>query len=63
MATITVTIDLDNAAFDDEPATEVGRILRQLATNVEEGDIPPFDLADLNGNKVGEITDDAERGR
>ena len=60
MTTITVTIDLDNAAFDDEPATEVGRILRQLATNVEEGDIPPFNLVDLNGNTVGSFTDDTE---
>ena len=47
-----ITIHQDNAAFDDEPATETARILRALANKYEAGN---FDgrLNDHNGNAVG----------
>lgn len=52
--TAKIEIRMDNAAFEDRPATELGRILRDLADNVEAGDFPnQISLRDLNGNRVG----------
>ena len=49
-------IETGNAAFDDEPATEIARILRAYALGLEQGNFDPayFVLRDINGNKVGE---------
>lgn len=53
----TVTIEMDNAAFEDAPGEEVARILRALA-DLEDGH-PHFApgheqaLLDANGNEVG----------
>lgn len=47
-----IKIEMDNAAFEDQPATELGRILRELAAHIEDGGEGKF-LMDLNGNKVG----------
>ena len=61
---LTITINLDNAAFTEGGADEVGRILASIAERVPD----PLDqtggalsLHDANGNYVGEaeITDDA----
>ena len=49
----TITIDTDNAAFDDPG--EFARILRTLARRCEEGPITGS-ILDVNGNRVGEIT-------
>lgn len=53
-----VTIDCDNAAFGDDPAIEVARILRELSQEVDDGTpVPPRGakrLHDFNGNRVGE---------
>lgn len=53
--TLTVTIHMDNAAFD--PAgPEAARILRRLATNLEFSDLTAGYaelLMDINGNRVG----------
>ena len=55
-ATITITIDMDNAAFGDAPNYELARILRglsnKLAYSSEFIDRPLFDI---NGNKVGKF--------
>lgn len=49
-----VEINMENAAFDDEPMTEVARILRDLATKCETGACRDNgDLRDINGNTVG----------
>lgn len=54
---IAITIDTDNAAFEDNPDYEIGRILRKLAGQIEHnggtvaGD--SWALLDSNGNKVG----------
>lgn len=47
-------IETGNAAFDDEPATELARILRGLADKIEADPLPYRALYDVNGNKVGE---------
>lgn len=55
---ITITIETDNAAFDESPEVEVARILRKLADRVTtsglDGDVI-LPLKDLNGNSVGEL--------
>lgn len=47
-----INIQMDNAAFADEPAVELARILRNLAQSVEDGrtECPAHDY---NGNTVG----------
>jgi hypothetical protein len=53
-----ITIEMDNAAFEDAPATEAARILRGLANDIEDGVIvgDNYRLGDINGNKVGAAT-------
>ena len=53
---LTLTINSDNAAFDDgnDGRTEAARILRSAVTWLEEGSPKRFGLYDINGNKVGE---------
>jgi hypothetical protein len=52
-----VKIEMDNAAFAEDPSFEVARILRKLAVledghpNFSPGHMQP--LHDLNGNEVG----------
>lgn len=59
MSEFKVTIKTDNAAFED-PAQEVARLLRVLATTIEEGSNmhnPTYiTIFDINGNKVGQAT-------
>lgn len=51
---VKITINCDNAAFDDAPATELARILHELEQEILDGtDSKP--LYDINGNKVGEF--------
>lgn len=55
MATYSITIKTDNAAFADDPAPEIARILRRLADRLEaDGVAPERVLFDVNGNRVGE---------
>lgn len=57
MEWITLAIQTSGAAFEDEPATEVARILRELAERFEEYGHPQFrKLYDINGNACGTIT-------
>ena len=48
--TFTLTIDTDNAAFTD--SDELIRLLRKVATAVENGD-GEGPIIDANGNRVG----------
>lgn len=50
-----IEIVMDNAAFNDEPATELARILRELAEEIENGQ-GSCQLRDINGNAVGTFT-------
>jgi hypothetical protein len=57
MSTLTVRIEVDNAAFDEDPHLEVARILRELAIRYErEGRERNVTLYDVNGNRVGLAT-------
>lgn len=61
MEKVTITIDTDNSAFEDAPASEVARILRDLAGKLEaSGGIEQVPrrvpLFDLNGNVCGYFT-------
>ena len=54
--TITITIRTDNAAFEDNPETEVGRILRNYAATIQtRGLVDGYGLRDGNGNTVGHV--------
>lgn len=62
--TVHIEVNIDNAAFHDSegnpaPASEVARILRTLATDIDSGDIDPSveprALLDINGHRVGAI--------
>lgn len=47
----------DNAAFDDRPATEAGRILREIARQIEQGEhMDGAMIFDENGNRIGRWT-------
>ena len=59
MATITITIDMDNAVFDEAPASELAKTLYEIAMQIEQGRLPPFKGEDENGNVVAYVTDDA----
>ena len=49
----TMTFKMDNAAFEDEPATEAARLLLQAAEAVEDG-YEDGACVDINGNRVGQ---------
>lgn len=49
----TLTIDCDNAAFDDDAQYEIERILRVVANNLSKEHGLTQTLFDINGNKVG----------
>jgi len=48
----TISINIDNAAFTDDPGAELAHILRELADHAENGDTGR-PLMDVNGNRVG----------
>jgi len=57
MTKFKLELDLGNAAFDADPATEVARILAKLAYDIEhEGELGPRLLHDINGNHVGDTS-------
>lgn len=54
--TLTITIELDNAAFVDDGLDEVERILDDLVTRLPDPlstTIGDYSLHDINGNYVG----------
>jgi len=55
-------IKMDNAAFENQPAVELARILRKVAEDVEWHSIAHVGDAvfalDVNGNSVGKLTID-----
>lgn len=48
-----LTLSVENAAFDDGMATEIARILHDLADRIAYGGTPECKLCDVNGNIVG----------
>ena len=55
MPKFTLEIEMDNAAFEESPIGELGRILKRLANDVNRGDFAcdEMKLRDINGNAVG----------
>ena len=55
----TLQINMDNAAFGERPATELARILRNMAQDVDEHCLQYAGDAvfaiDINGNSVGKL--------
>lgn len=49
--TAQITINMDNAAFEDGAASELGRILRKLATRIEQDGSDYVPIMDLNGKQ------------
>lgn len=58
MERFTVTIHTGNAAFDEAPATEIARILSDLAKRLENNGLVDGPLRDINGNTVGGVVID-----
>jgi hypothetical protein len=52
-ARLDLTLASGNAAFTDNPAQEVARILRALAQRIDDGAEGQFSLRDVNGNACG----------
>jgi hypothetical protein len=53
---LTITLETDNAAFEDQCPAEVARILHDLAARIENGLGSGQErgaLLDINGNRVG----------
>ena len=49
-----IEIEMDNAAFEDSPASELARILRAIAAKVANGETEIV-ARDINGNSVGSL--------
>ena len=45
----------NNAAFEDEPVSEMIRILRDVAQKLESGRIEEFKAYDINGQPCGKV--------
>lgn len=52
---ITVTIETGTSAFGDEPASELARILFEVATRMQDGDLDTIPVIDRNGIIVGSV--------
>lgn len=50
---VSIEFRTDNAAFDDEPATEAARILREIADKIAAGEAFDGLIFDRNGNRIG----------
>lgn len=60
-----VNMTCDNAAFEADPTYEIGRILREVARQVEAGEATGFfqTIHDINGNDVGRFKLDGTERR
>lgn len=52
---VTITIETDNAAFEDDPGAEVARILAEYARRLDGESLRSCKLYDYNGNHVGDV--------
>ncbi len=50
---VSIEINCDNAAFEDDRAGEISRILKDLSKQFEEQTNPYKKIYDVNGNPVG----------
>jgi len=54
-------VEMDNAAFDGQPAAELSRILEEVAKSVRVEGACEMTLMDANGNKVGNFKVSGDR--
>lgn len=54
---MTISIQMDNAAFDPDKWDEVGMILKELAARISRDSLP-VTLSDSNGNSCGTVVYD-----
>lgn len=47
-----LSLKTGNAAFEDQPASEIARIIKDAAERIENGEFEG-NLYDINGNRVG----------
>lgn len=60
---IYISVEMGNAAFEDAgEMNELARILRGAADRIEGGDLE-FPLRDVNGNRVGAVSETPRRER
>lgn len=52
---IEISFGTGNAAFAESPATEIARVLRAVARQIERDGIPSPAIYDSNGNFIGEV--------
>jgi len=56
---IKITINTDNAAFEDYPEDEIARILHKIADSIEADEcllcVDNYPVIDINGNTVGSL--------
>lgn len=57
---LTITMDMDNAIFENFPELEAARILARLSHDIAGGIPDVTVLIDLNGNTVGRAVVSAE---
>jgi hypothetical protein len=55
MSKITISIETENAAFEENPEAEVISILRKLADWFYDNGLQARNVLDSNGNKVGKV--------
>ena len=55
-----LTVSTENAAFEEDWVSEIGRILRELGQRIEENGtvVAGGNVLDINGNVVGHWTKD-----
>ena len=55
---ITIQINTENAAFEDDPVGELARLFDYIARHIQERNCLPKRLFDINGNPCGTIKED-----
>jgi hypothetical protein len=54
---IIIEINMDNAAFEENPEVELARILAHMSERYKENNVYAFSrIRDINGNTVGSAT-------
>lgn len=52
---IKITMNCDNAAFEESPQIEIAEILKQLRLSIKENGIVEKSILDTNGNVIGKL--------
>jgi len=52
---VVIVIETGTSAFNDQPATELARILFDVATRIQDGEVDGVPVMDANGVSVGSV--------